>query len=565
MKRISLWIACLLSLAVSAMAMARLRQESVDLLGSIPSSVHAALLIEGGGSLRRAPAGMAYERWLTSAGLLSETSEAWKQLAAMMDVTPDQAFDALLGKSALLVVEFVPSGEPGGVDMRWAVMSRVDAELERRLYERLKPAPRGISGGRPILSLENGRFELATTDASTELADPHHERRAMAILAPASSSALFDRLVSGRGKAGERLADVPGFELVRSLGDNPVIGLLRGPLPGKYATPESLKEPASILAIGMHPAGDTRWEMRLAGNPALMTASRPAGGMAALTVPRAALRQVSADAFLVFAGATDGIGFSRFPGPMGEQIAKLTGPSEQLDAMLGPRMLAWLHGAEGSSSFAMSMGIEMSDVARGSEAGDEVLSRLLRNHACPTGPGGTGLADQLAFDGLEPQAQRTVEFRPADQPTPHEGEEHAYMAWSYEGAGAGEAKNGWWIASVARGGTTLAVSSELDRLRAAVRAPAEAERDVFSVLRLRPAAFARLAGAAADAVPMLRSFAQVESLGWEVFLDDAGSARGTAWLEFAKAEGTDAANDTPERKNEAESAGTPSPGAATPK
>lgn len=560
MKRFERWCAAVLSLTLCVAAMARLRQENADLLGSLPSSVHAAILIEDASALRRTPAGRALEKWLHSTGLLSETSEAWKQLAATVEVPPQQAFDAMVGQSVLIAMEFTPDpGEPGGVDMRWAMMSRIEPGFEKRLYERLKPAPRGVSAGRPVLSLENGRFELATTD-SADTRNQAGDRRATAILAPATSSVLFDKLVSGKQKNGEHLADVPGFDLVHKLGDNPVIAVLRGPLPGKYALPESLKESPSILAIGLRAASDTRWEACIAGNPALITASRPAGGMTSLTLPRAAIRQIASDSLFVFAGPTDGISFSKFPGPMSETIAKVTGPTQELDALLGPRMLMWMHPADTSSGFAMSVGVQMSDVVRGSELGDALLTRVLRDHACPTGPDGARLSKELTFDGLSPEAQRSVEFRAADQVV-REGEERAFMAWSYEDSGPGA--EGWWIASVARGGSTKAASMEIERLRTIATTPAEAERDVFSVVRLRPAAFAKLAGPAVNAIPILRSLTQVESCGWEVFLTEDGSARGTAWLEFAKpAVPSDPAPppvEAPASKPESKSASDPTP------
>lgn len=565
MTRIERWCAAVLSLTLCVAAMARLRQENVELLGSLPASVHAAILIEDASELRRTPAGRALEQWLHTAGLLNETSEAWKQLAATVDLPPQEAFDSIVGRSLLVAVEFTPDAtEPGGVDMRWAVMSRIEPGFEKRLYERLKPAPRGVSGGRPVLSLENGRFELATTD-SADARNREGDRRATAILAPASSSELFDRLVSGRQKAGERLAGVPGFDLVQKLGENPVIAVLRGPLPGKYALPESLKESPSILAIGLRAASDTRWEACIAGNPALITASRPAGGMASLTLPRAAIRQISADSLFVVAGPTDGVSFSKFPGPMSDMIAKVTGPTQELDALLGPRMLMWMHPADSRSGFAMSVGVQMSDVVRGSELGDALLTRVLRDHACPTGPDGTRISKELSFEGLNPEAQRLVEFRAADQVV-REGQERAFMAWSYEDSGPGA--EGWWIASMARGGSTQAATTEIERLRTIANLPAEAERDVFSVVRLRPAAFAKMIGQAVNAIPILCALAQVESFGWEVFLTDTGSARGTGWLEFAKpTPPTDAApaSNPPKTQPAVEPAKQPAPSAPTKK
>ncbi|MCC6229714.1 MAG: hypothetical protein IT432_10845 [Phycisphaerales bacterium] len=531
MTRFERWCAALLSLTLCVMAMARLRQESVDLLGSLPNSVHVAIIIDDASALRRSPAGRALETWLHSAGLLSETSEAWGRLAATIDLPQERVFDAMLGESVLIAMEFVPDpGRPGGVDAHWAVMTRIEPGFEKRLYERLKPAPRGVSGGRPVLSLENGRFELATTD-SADARNQAGDRRATAILAPASSTDLFDKLVSGQAGVGQRLADVSGFGLAEVLGTHPVIAVLRGPLPGEYASPESLKEPSSILALGLRGTADDRWEATIAGNPALMTASRPPGGVAALTLPRAAIRQIAADAMFVFAGPTDGMNFSNLPGPLAEQLTKLTGETRELDALLGPRMLMWMHPADSTSGFAMSVGVQMSDVVRGSELGDATLTRVLRDHACPTGPDGARLSKELTFEGLSPEAQRSVEFRAADQVV-REGQERAFMAWSYEESGPGA--EGWWIASLARGGSIRAVSAEIERLRAVADVPAEAERDVFSVVRLRPAAFMKLAGPAASAIPIARAMAQIESVGWEVFLTETGTARGTAWLEFAK-------------------------------
>lgn len=529
--RIERWCAACLSLALCVAAMARLGPESANLLGSLPKSIHAAILVEDAAALRRTPAGRALDVWLHEGGLFSETSEAWTQLSATMELQPQQAFDAMLGSSALIAIEFTPRpGVLDGVEMHWALVSRIDADFEKHLYERLKPAPRGVSGGRPVLSLENGRFELATTD-SAKHRNPAGEPRVTAILAPASSSALFDKLVAGEQPAGSRLSDVPGFDVVHKLADNPIIAVLRGPLPIGEAALEILEEPASILAFGMRAAADSRWEASLLGDPALLNSQRPPAGVASLTLPRAAIRQIPADAMFVFAGATDGLGFSKFPGPLTAQVARLAGPTQDLDAMLGPRMLTWMESSGGLSGFAMSIGVQVSDVARAAQLGDAVFVRMLKDQALPATPDGSRLSKELNFQGLGPQAQRLVELRAADQIV-LEGEQRAFMSWSYEATGPDS--QGWWIASLARGSSTKAVSTQLDRLRAAVTMPAEAERDALSVVRLRPSAIMKMAGPAVNAIPILCALRQVDSVGWEVFLTEDGSARGTAWLEFAK-------------------------------
>lgn len=154
-----------------------------DTAPALPASLDAALIMHGGESIRRGPAGRAAWAALEQAGILGpRTEEAWRRLAAELGCSPEEAFDALLGRSCTLLVR-----EQAHDDAGWAMVCRVDAATRQRLTRSLSPAARGVRDGVALLTIEGGRFEIAITEQDDR-------GRSTLVIAPGESAAMVDEL-----------------------------------------------------------------------------------------------------------------------------------------------------------------------------------------------------------------------------------------------------------------------------------------------------------------------------------------------------------------------------------
>ncbi|HVU63087.1 MAG TPA: hypothetical protein VHC70_03865 [Phycisphaerales bacterium] len=190
-----------------------------------PDDVDLVVVLEHCNQLRGSPWGEAVGKLLAGAGQLDSLTKAWDGLADQLGWDRDETFDRLLGQRIILVTRAV--GEKH--DRRWAIMSDVSADTERRLKERLLAAPRAIVEGHQILSLENGQYELASHHSVTfdaRVAKPTLRQsvsdRVTLILGPTGRGELFDELLSSLARATTRPAAAPGVSTPGTLGSRPV-------------------------------------------------------------------------------------------------------------------------------------------------------------------------------------------------------------------------------------------------------------------------------------------------------------------------------------------------------
>lgn len=87
--------------------------------------------------------------------LFPASRQAWAQLAGQLRITPEEAFDELLGGH----VVFLTRREPDG-GTSWALVSRVTLAAAKRLGGALGATPRSELAGLPVFALENGAFIL---------------------------------------------------------------------------------------------------------------------------------------------------------------------------------------------------------------------------------------------------------------------------------------------------------------------------------------------------------------------------------------------------------------------
>lgn len=196
---------------------------TIEALGEIPQSCDVVISIENASRLRDGQAGRGLLELLRALGFTSSLEASWPGLARELDLSPEEAFDSLLGRRAIVAVR---SGD-GQKTTEFAFLTEVDRKTEERIRRMLKPAPRGLEIGFPILTIEGGRYEVAASELRGET--PETETATL-VIAP-SGEKLFDELVSAvQGKGtGPKLRDSAAWKTTRerlASGKAPVLGLV---------------------------------------------------------------------------------------------------------------------------------------------------------------------------------------------------------------------------------------------------------------------------------------------------------------------------------------------------
>lgn len=149
--------------------------------GSAPDLCDVVVVVDGAARLASTEAGRGSLRVLGEMGLFSDTSIAWAELASALGMSPMGALEAVAGSRTMLMATRETGQTPAG----WALLTEVSGETEQLIRSRLKPVPRRIVDGQPVLMLENGRFLLATRRAK-------RVGSALVLVAPADSPSLFE-------------------------------------------------------------------------------------------------------------------------------------------------------------------------------------------------------------------------------------------------------------------------------------------------------------------------------------------------------------------------------------
>jgi len=183
----------------------------------VPDSVTFLMVVDDAAGLRASELGPSAEALAQALSDFVETSEAWGRLAGQLDLSNEAAFDALLGRRAMLASRTRADGAS-----EWAVISRISRATEDRLRLRLRPAPRAVVAGLPVLSVENGRFEMVVSRADPE---------STLVIAPSSNTALFDEIVGSLARGGpERpLGSTGPLRQIRVLGGEPAAMIFARP------------------------------------------------------------------------------------------------------------------------------------------------------------------------------------------------------------------------------------------------------------------------------------------------------------------------------------------------
>jgi hypothetical protein len=414
----------------------------------LPADVQLVIRIRDADRQRQSPPGQALARAIAESRLFAETNAAWNNLARDLFLEPEEAFRRLAGRRIVLAI----AGENAAGDRDWAILSDVDPAIERSLRGALNIAPRAAIAGQPILSLEDGRFELAICAGGNRKGKP--ETRTL-VLAPTGRGNLLERIVMSLAgmDAGPLLRDTRAMKDSHALLDGDVFVLaVRQDRPLDY-----LGLSASLVANG--------WEARLLASPEMILGPKAhelAQAQQLAPWSAAAIGELAPQAVAV--AMFEGMPGMETWGPMLPAEA-----AERLDGLLGQRALLGIFVAAGKPhtgkpadppSVGLVLAFETPDTAALAAPADAVLGRFVG--ALQTGARATD-QDRPDFQGFQPDAPRVVPlsgsaaalWRPILGATP-------ILTWVFgPSAPQPEAKPqpGWWVIALA--------SSEPDPVRPA--------------------------------------------------------------------------------------------------
>ncbi len=294
---ISWWLFGLFGPAACALAQggadAGLTRPDLATVGSLPSNVEMVVAARGLADVRARPSGKALEAFLRDVGDWKRSAAAWDELGLALGMTQDQTVNALVGSGVVLAGTGMNPGREG--PGQFAVLSTVDGRTESLLRAKLRPAPKGSAGSLPILSVEDGAYQLAI---NTPAGQKEGEVTSRLLVAPEGSRALFDALVPVlKGKQAESpLSATKAWARVRDLGPGDLLVLLGAGTQGTSPTPH----PSDDLFALMASATDDGWIARFSGTDTSLPGGDPS---AAADWPTAAVDALEEGSVLLVAGS----------------------------------------------------------------------------------------------------------------------------------------------------------------------------------------------------------------------------------------------------------------------
>ena len=468
-------------------------------IGDLPQTVSMVVAGEGLDRLRDTPAMKAALEFLRESGIAPKSMRGWNALAGEMGMPLSQSIDELLGRQSLYVV----SGH--GDEERHALLTLVSPQTESRVRSRLQPVPRQIEGGRPVLSLENGAFELTSVrsgDGCSSL-----------LLTPRGSSELADALLpvaSGEAVA-EPLSSRAFWSEVASQRPSPLMLLMLS----------SHSEQDYCLA-GINASGN-QLRATIRGTAAMVLASPLEQGLVKRSRwPREAAEYLAEGSRLMVAGYTQApvgpvVATSIAPATLLHRaISILRLPTEVATLIDGPAIVA-----VGESDALFTAAIPTRNIGKFAPLVDSYAQGFARE-------GSERLDAKIPMDSVRVLALGDdSHLLGGDKPT------KGAIAWCFTEDPA-DANGGWWTVCLRTGDRADALAVEcVRRLNAELAsfafdtAPSSGTaRDVFW-LRVRPASLAPLVPA--ESGGGLRWISEIES---RISLDARDAAAGSLTITF---------------------------------
>lgn len=528
-----------------------------QVLAGVPADYEALIIINDAKRQRLSSAGRSLAALVDELEIAPNTLQAWRNLAAVLDWTGDQAFDELLGRKAALVIRRLDG--PG--DPEWALVTEVSIDTERRLIQRLKAAPRGRLHGLAVLAVEDGRYELvigrAQPGVDTQLLGVPPPTAAV-LLGPGGDNALLAELAPSLVTRTGLAAPAPVWRAGQKEQACDVIVMLRRTAPGEVGpgvspgpTPGTVSRFLTLTAT-LEEGG---WDAHLACSPDLLW-SRPAAVPEIRPWSDGPFRDLERDALFAWMGLPGSGGWTPpLPGvdaladllaalkpTSAGQLAAITirpardrgGRSEPLVSR-SPEETRLLAADEreapaadstplgrGPGALAVTVALESADPARTVNEGDRAMVGLL---AFLRGVDVTNLAGlhlPILGEGVSPNVVRRFPVAELLAGGEHAGAvtrwfgEDAVLAWGGRAAPAQASsrlatRRWWWVASLAPEGRDWG-----DRDSRALSGPSSGKMARrLSLGLVRPAALAAQLGEYAGGVRWAR---WIDLLRWDAAL-----------------------------------------------
>jgi len=459
----------------------------------LPADVDVAVVARDLSQLRAMPMGEGAAELFSAVVMLGgatqgETLTAWRALSNQLGFKSERdAFDALLGERFVYASRERVDGASD-----WIVFSRITPKIDRLVRQRLDVSPREIKNERVLMSLEGGKYRLASSLDK-------RDGRSWLMLAPVSRDGLFNEIVNlDRAAPRATLAGSPAIETMRTLG------------PGGLAAYFQLDKEGTggwIAAVGEARGRSIRVRLKAdsgAPTPAIEPWSTAKfdelrDGALYAHIERLPTRD-EAQALDAEKGEV-----SIWTGLRNIFELPRRALGAELDLILGNRLAIVMLPREGGG-VSLGVGLEASDVRALATPGDAAMRPIVDTLRGVYG------AEEASFEfvGTLPRALRRITLRSPirDKPLPPFGTELS-VTWSFREA-PGVAPAGWWIV-----GSDMAA---FDRAAAALSeqgAPEdEGERGMWlSVLEAHPRAMLealREGGVAPP--PAARGLSMVESV-----------------------------------------------------
>lgn len=382
-------VRCFAAMAAAVLCCARtplaLAGSAMRAAGGAPAGADVVLVVENARGWRDSVVGRGITEVLSRSGAMHEIDSAWAEVSKGLGMDPKEAFDKLAGERIVFIGRWTDTD--GFV---WAVRTLVDERTERRVRETLAGSPRAVAGGRPVLMVEGGSFEMVVA---------REGRQASVIMAPTEDASMLRSMVramEGRNEV-ERFNTTPVFRRL----DN------------------AFARPAELVLFVRSPDARSDWF----GIAARRDGERTEFGMALESGDGAQgnfadLPIWSKSAFELLARDSIAVVFDmnlRVPGEGGRSPQRLLtlGFSAEGQSALGDRVAMLLRpGRHGPIEVAFAF--ETNDAVLTAREGDEVLDRMMRQMRP-----GVQVVDAAAeqpprrarFAGAPPTAIRTVDLR----------------------------------------------------------------------------------------------------------------------------------------------------------
>lgn len=511
--RLLLALACAIGAASAPARPDRPDAPLADDAARLPAGVDLVVIVDRAADRRHEPLARAAVAMLRRAGILltPEFEARWKALADTLGLSPEDTFDALLGRRVIVVADGLDGPSP-----RWALLSHVSIHTEELLLRRLRVAPRQIVADQRLLAVEGGRYELAVRRADPDA--PAASPAAQILLAPREHAGLLDQLIpalSGRAPAAP-LAGTPAHAAALELGPCHALLIFQDrSAPGADAPPPT--EPRFAVLASRADGHDLHTRVlalrgpRAGSDPGLADVPPWSGALTSALANNA----VAATVELI---PEPGVLQAGLPVPM---------PAPVLDALerAGPiRGSRWAFAARAADSGALDFiaAVETRDAAAFARFGDDLVARLV-TWTRANGP--DAHAPPPDFAGMFPRAARSCSILgPATEPLRAVLAGTPSLSWC---SAVDPDGTGWWIVRLSAtepdAARTLALRDLFEHEPHDADSRPRLSVGVLSPRRLAPT----LSLLSLPDDNPLHALEAVESASWDLSFDESGRVVGS--------------------------------------